>query len=285
MRRHIESDRKDKFFWLSLDFSKFDQTVPDWLIHQCFNIIRKFFEKKYYNELDWIEYEFINTTIAIPGHGILQKHKGIPSGSNFTQIVGSMANFIMVTSYIASTCKERSFSERVRYVERVLSGGSGLTIYAMGDDNLMFLDLKLTLEDLAAYVHRVFGVNVHPEKCDQGTKYEPPHFLKREWRGDCEYMDPAYIIINVGHPERRRTYEGYSAWHIMYGLFLTYTGSFKGFITEKELLQLMEASGGVKALKCIPRSDLPGVFRAFGDKALEWMVDRAESLLESYRAA
>lgn len=283
LRRNIRLARESKYYWLSIDYSKFDQTVPSWLIQWCFDTIKSCFAEEYHKELDWIAYNFINTKVAIPGQGIRTKHKGVPSGSNFTQIVGSMANAVMALSYIASTCDGLEFQTKCDYLKRVLRLGSTskCTMFVMGDDNLMFTSMSLNLGDLSTYVHKVFGVRINPDKCEQGRMHNAPSFLKREWRRLGEYQDPVRLTVNVIHPERKRSYEGYSPWHIVYGLYLTYRESFPRYVTERWLVEQMEANGGTKALERIPRSDLPGVFRAFGDDAIARMVARAERLVKS----
>jgi hypothetical protein len=283
IRSLIRRSANRSTYWLSIDYSKFDQTVPSWLLNWCFSVVKRFYPTEYESEIDWIAYNFVNTKVAIPGRGVVTKRKGIPSGSHFTQIIGSMANAIMAMSYIASLCPRGEFRHKVRYVEEVLCYGdsSELPMFVMGDDNLMFTSCRLDVDDLALYVHRVFGVRINPDKCDFGTRFQYPVFLKREWRGLGEYQDPSYLTINVIHPEGDRSYEGYSPWHIVYGLFLTYRLAFPSWMSERWLVEKMEENGGVSAIVRIPRSDLPGVFRAYGDDALRWMVLRAERLLKS----
>jgi hypothetical protein len=287
LRSNIHTAVLRKNEWLSIDYSKFDQTVPSWLIYWCFDTIKSCFDEKYHSELDWIAYNFVNTKLAIPGRGIVSKVKGIPSGSNFTQIIGSMANAVIAFSFIASTCQEKEFQAKCDYVRRVVSmrGSSEMPMFVMGDDNLMFTSIELDLEQLSSYAQEVFGMKINPDKCEQGSSLKAPSFLKREWRTFGEYQDPKRLVVNVIHPERKRTYNGYSPWHIIYGLYLTYRCSFPSNVSERWLAEQMEANGGIKALISIPHSALPGVMRAFGDDALERMVSRAERLVYGSRKA
>jgi hypothetical protein len=283
VRRQVHTCWRQKYFWSSTDYSKFDQTIPAWLLHQCFEFIRAFFSAEHHRVLDWVEYNFINTKIAIPGMGgIFQKHRGIPSGSNFTQVVGSMANMIMFLSYLASSATGE-FQDKLDYVRRLVGRKVGdtwqLTLFVMGDDNLAFTSKQLDMQAFSEYVGRVFGVKIQPSKCSSGTCYDYPDFLKREWRERGEWQDPIYLLVNVCHPEHVRKYDGYSPWHILYGLYLTYSESFPVEWTERRFVEMMEQNGGVKALANVPRHELPGVLRAFGDKAISRMMDRAERLL------
>lgn len=282
LRKNIEFSKMDKFFWTSIDFSRFDQTIPSWLIHQAFAIIKEFFDGEDEQlELDWIEYNFIHTMLAYPGKGIFQKHRGIPSGSHFTQLIGSICNMLMVISYVASL-QDGQFQDKMDYVRRVVGDRNDnhlLHMFVMGDDNLVFTTQKLDFEDLSAYVHVNFGVKIHPTKCESGDTYSYPSFLKRIWRRNGEWQDPGYLVVNVSHPEHRRSYDTYSPWHIVYGLFLTYRFAFPPQWTERKFIEKLEEYGGIERLADIPHRDLPGVFRPFGNKAVDVMVQRAKHLL------
>lgn len=285
-RRKIRESGESKY-WTSLDFSKFDQTVQAWLIEDVFSIIKEFFDPKYHKELDWICYQFINSWLVMPGGRIEQKHRGIPSGSNFTQVVGSMCNAMVILTYLASRKQGASTEEKMRYVEMELGftrkskvRECDLTMFVMGDDNLLFHRSKIDLVNLNKYVHRVFGMEVHPEKVDdyfKSGKY--PKYLKRVWKDRGEYRNPLELAINVCHPERERTYDNYSEWHIMYGLYLTYRLSFPRGLNEKFLLRKMEEHGGVKRLLDLKGPNLPGVFRTFGDEYRWGLYHRAKNLL------
>lgn len=283
LRSTIRGWHERKSYWVSTDYSKFDQHVPSWLIYWCFDVIKSHYNKVYWPELDWIAYNFVNTKIAIPGVGVLQKHKGIPSGSNFTQVVGSMANAVMALSFIASLCASNQLQDKIRYVRKVLGYGRGtpLCMMVMGDDNLLFTSEKVDMNQYSEYVKTVFGEEVKAEKCTAGDRFIYPEFLKREWRRNGEYQDPSYLTINTSHNERERTYRDYSPWHIIYGLYLTYKEAFPNWISERYIVEKMQENGGIAALERIPKHAMPGVFRAYGDKALKYMRSRAEVLLRA----
>jgi hypothetical protein len=286
LRQKIRECRPEKH-WISADFSKFDQTIQPWVIEDVFSIIKEFFDPQYHQELDWICYNFINTYVVYSGGRIAQKHRGIPSGSNFTQVVGSMCNALMMLTFISSRAgHDVSFDERCRYVERELNVKSSVlndtgkhSMFVMGDDNLMFTRTKIDIEVLSKYVHRVFGTTIHPEKTDFGGHRDFPIYLKREWRGDGEYREPIELAINVCHPERNREYDTYSCWHIMYGLYLTYTKAFTGTINERFLIKKMNEHGGIERLLSLNPNDLPGSLRAMGNNVGKYLYSHAKNLL------
>lgn len=287
LREKIYTSKIDKYF-VSTDYEKFDQCIQSWLIKECFSIIKEFFDVKYHKEIDWICYNFINTWIILPGCDILQKHRGIPSGSNFTQVVGSMANALMMLTYLSSRCKVGSISEKLSYVESELSQNYHVnhydTMFIMGDDNLCFTKTKIDLDSMSKYVWRFFGVKINVEKTVTSDMVKEPEYLKREWRYGGEYRDILELAINMTHPEHNRDYDTYSEWHIMYGIFLTYTKSFPNWVTERYLIEKMNTFGGVERLLSVNPKDLPGSLRVFGDNARYFMYHRAKAVLASSAA-
>lgn len=267
--------------WISIDFSKFDQTIPAWLIELCFEDIKKFYDKSEWAEIDWECYNFIHSNVIVPGGTVYHVDKGIPSGSNYTQVIGSMCNFLMVCSYLSSLC-DGSFQDKFDYVRESLSNSISndgtCTLFCMGDDDLFFVQQQLDVKDLSEYVNHVFGVKIHPDKTDQG-KSEYPHFLKRDWRGDGEYREPLDMCIQLIHPEHDRNYEGYTAWHILYGMYLTYRWAFPRDLSERWFLEKMQANGGIGLLLDLKKSDLPGPFKVFSDNARFFLHEHAKRRL------
>lgn len=269
--------------WVSIDFSKFDQTIPAWLIELCFSDIKKFYDKSEWPEIDWECYNFIHSNVIVPGGTVYHVDKGIPSGSNYTQVIGSMCNFLMVCSYLSSLC-DGNFQDKFDYVREALSNSCSrddtFTLFCMGDDDLFFVQKDIDVKDLSEYVNHVFGVWIHPDKTDQGRK-EFPHFLKRDWRGNGEYREPLDMCIQLIHSEHNRDYEGYTAWHILYGMYLTYKWAFPRDLNERWFLEKMEANGGVQRLLDLKKSDLPGPFKVFSDKARFFLHEHAKRALAS----
>jgi hypothetical protein len=96
-------------FKTALDFKSFDKTVPPWLIRIAFDILKANIDfsnyqdygvanaSRMYKMLDYLANYFINTTIRTCDGARYRKHSGIASGSYFTQLIGSIVNFILVT--------------------------------------------------------------------------------------------------------------------------------------------------------------------------------------------
>ena len=270
MRRTLRIMRQYPFKWVSIDYSSFDATVPARVIHDIFvDIIRPAFPEECLDELRFIEYNFIHTKLLLPGNVMFVKHQGIPSGSMFTQIIGSLADLLVGLTYFCS--KYRGSEEEIfaKFFDDFCDQKDVL-IAVMGDDNIWgSRQIVFDLDDIAGYVSKVFGMKIHPDKCDSSAKCSYPKYLKREWTERGERMNLLYLILNTCHPEKgTRSYDGYTPYHILYGLVYTYSGSFRnaGLVMEY-LVEKMQNDGGLEALITLNTRELPGIFRGYSDKA------------------
>lgn len=287
LRSLVREARESNYYWVGLDFSKFDQTIPAWLIEVCFDIIKGFYDEQFHHELNWIARNFIHTKVLLPGGVVIQKHKGIPSGSGFTQIVGTMCNMLIMLSYFCSKVDGYDREAMKKHIRDILYYDlrrKKVGMFAQGDDNLFFTKSFVDINDVAGFGKAVFGVNINPEKSDFGKTCEHPIYLKREWRHDGEYQRPEYLVVNTTHPEHVRDYKGYSAWHIIYGLYLTYPCSFPVKMSEEWLIGKMAEHGGVDALERIPSDALPGVMKAYPIQSRRRFLTRARKVYSSIAA-
>lgn len=272
-------------YWYSLDFSQFDQTVPAWLIRHAFYLIGKCFGAEWNTQLKWICNNFINTQIVLLGGQVVEKHRGIPSGSNFTQAVGSICNALVILSYLFSISGESDPSRLETAVLRKMGSASpyDMSMFTMGDDNLFFYDDELDIHSLSTYVENNFGMKVHPDKTDFGLNLDStrraPSFLKREWRKSGAYRNPLEIMVNTVHPERDRRSDNYNPYALVYGLYLTYPGAFGNYFTEGDILDRMAELKVLGSLQYLEARDLPGSVRALGDKGVDYIRRRAKAYL------
>jgi len=99
-RGAIVSELETRFQYVySLDFSKFDSTVPARMIDDAFRVARTHLDLDS-KEMDvWRRYvnDFIHSRIIAPDGNVYQKHKGVPSGSAFTSVIDSIVNLILVS--------------------------------------------------------------------------------------------------------------------------------------------------------------------------------------------
>ncbi|AIE47664.1 RNA-dependent RNA polymerase [Verticillium albo-atrum partitivirus-1] len=163
-----------------LDFSGFDNGVPPWIIHVAFDILHanvdwlnwrgkptsKRSRQKWRNVWDGMKWYFINTPILMPDGRMFRKHRGVPSGSWFTQLVDSVVNYILVK--YAFNCQELKIH--------------GLKV--LGDDSAARSPLKLDLVQ-AAVDFRPVQMRLNLDKCEitedatefklLGTRYQDGH--------------------------------------------------------------------------------------------------------------
>lgn len=193
--------------WISLDYSKFDQSISSWLIKDAFEVVEAAFEDLGdVKLLEIVKSDFINK-IFVDGNGnMIQSHKGVPSGSMFTQIIDSIVNRLMIETYC-------------------ISKGYACECNIMGDDNLIFTnDENFTKEDVCSYLTKNFGILANDDKSTWGTRFQDPEYLSRYWRQNGAWRHKSILTAKLLYPERFRNYklEGVSPELIIYSYILAY---------------------------------------------------------------
>lgn len=192
LHQNIYSKARQSRTVLSLDYSSYDQTISDWLIDDAFEIIKACFT----NEIGFDEEMFniirndFKFKCFVDGEGnIVSSSKGVPSGSMFTQIVDSIVNKLMITTYMLS------------------KGISDYSMMIMGDDNLVVVqDHEVSKEDVSSYITKNFGVVCNPDKCSSYSYPESFEFLSRFWKLNGVWRTPEILISKMLYPERFRDY-------------------------------------------------------------------------------
>lgn len=93
---HLKYQNDGSQYIASLDYSQFDSRVPSFIIRIAFNLIRELFQFSSFEHrlFDFIINYFIHTPIHLYDR-VFQKHRGIPSGSSFTSIIGTVSNMLI----------------------------------------------------------------------------------------------------------------------------------------------------------------------------------------------
>lgn len=189
----VSAKRSEYNNWLTLDYSHYDQSISSWLIRDAFEIVKEafifdpFFDEALFNVVmeTFIHKVFVVSDLKHP----IQSHKGVPSGSMFTQIIDTLVNLLMIKTYLNATNCDHYH------------------MIIMGDDNLIFTHEKLDETSVASYLERNFGIECHPDKCAQGTRSDDPEFLSRFWTPLGAWRHPNTLIAKMTHPERYRDYK------------------------------------------------------------------------------
>jgi hypothetical protein len=199
---------KSKFqSWLSLDYSKYDSTIPSWLLHAAFDVVEGMFSS-YDKELFTIlRNDFIYKNIVLHDSVRFSSH-GTASGSSFTALVNGICNEIITETWANAL-------------------GYHLKYMIMGDDNLLFIKEVLNpkaVEQISSYISHNFGIIVNADKSTFGDCFGHPEFLSRTWVVEGPYRPFSHIISKICFPERKRPYwePGVTPELVLYGYLLAY---------------------------------------------------------------
>jgi hypothetical protein len=153
-KKNLTNYLKKYDFFVDADYTQFDSTIPPHVIELSFDILRMCFrmgklEKQWFKIL---RRNFIYCHINVGNGTIVVKEGGIPSGSGFTSIIGSIVNAVLFFE-----------SLKPEYVNMYEEGSLGYVNY--GDDTLIGIKKNLCSVGrfcnlLKRSVKRNFGVRI-----------------------------------------------------------------------------------------------------------------------------
>jgi len=188
--RWVNQCKEQGWNFISLDYSKYDSTIPSWLIRSAFDVIRSAFQSYDSILLSCIEEDFINKNI-VTADGVIHVTHGNPSGSRLTAIINGICNEIMTETWLSALN---------------LKGMCNI----MGDDNLVYLQAKVDhalVASISQYIVHNFGVRVNADKSNSGTFRDDPEYLSRFWGFSGPYRNIGEVISLICYPERFRPYD------------------------------------------------------------------------------
>nr|UCD53714.1 MAG: RNA-dependent RNA polymerase [Partitiviridae sp.] len=192
--RKIFQQFKGKHF-LGIDFSKFDKTLPAWLIRIAFDILA--YNVKFHEYQDYgvpvatalirmwrvLTDYCINTRIRMCNGERYIKKAGLASGSYFTQLVGSICNHILLTYVVLKN-------------EVMLRD-----ILVFGDDSIIGVDERLTPDDVQVTLAPL-GLVVNVAKSGYSTNISNLTFLGYQINDGFPKKAREKAIASLVWPER-----------------------------------------------------------------------------------
>nr|WIL96149.1 RNA-dependent RNA polymerase [Carrot cryptic virus 2] len=161
--------------WIyALDWSSFDATASRFEIQAAFDLLKEVIQFPDFETEQSFEISrqlFIHKKIAAPDGKIYWSHKGIPSGSYFTSIIGSIIN-----------------RTRVEYLWRLIKDTGPEICYTQGDDSISGDNDRIspyTMTDVIANT----GWILNPEKTVVSRYTNQVTFLGRTSRGGLNERD------------------------------------------------------------------------------------------------
>lgn len=171
-----------------LDMSRFDASPCRKLVNMAFNILCHNFDWSCSSLTDWekVRHYFVHTPIIMPDGFVYTKHKGIPSGSYFTQLIDSVINHFVI-QYVYYTLTGNTI-----FLDRIL---------VLGDDSLFSSPVSLNLERFARELKKI-GFTMNPDKSCAVFDNGDIEFLGHKWKRGLVDRDPIEVAKRMAYPER-----------------------------------------------------------------------------------
>jgi len=169
----------------TFDWSKWDANVPTQLVTEAFRIVKKLFREVNEDAWNLITRYFSTCGILMPdGLTYTRRRKGIPSGSFFTSIIGSIANMIAI-HFLAYSL-----------------GLDVIGIDVLGDDSRVGLTGDIDIGKMTSLAKRHFGMKLNLEKLSYGGPEVSPRYLGHDWYRGRIRRPVVETAQRIKYPER-----------------------------------------------------------------------------------
>jgi hypothetical protein len=140
-------------------------------------------------------HDFIHSRIVMPDGNIYQVHRGVPSGSASTSLIGSMVNL-----YLMNYIWFRTTGHALPHNQ----------VLVMGDDAIVATNQYVKLADIAAAAQELgFTINVEKSAIthtrEEKVEYQnETHFLGHYWRYGKPHRPKHEVVTRAAMPEYHR---------------------------------------------------------------------------------
>lgn len=151
---------------LSIDYSAFDSSVPGVLIDAAFSVLRELVDDRSQPFLlERLKVHFKCSGLIAPDGYYYNRRDGIPSGSGFTNLVGSIINLLVIEAAAEAL--------HFRVLHCLIQGDDGVFKLSKGREFPHIVEI-------AEWVQENLGMTLHPGK--QFVGYKEIHFLQNVHR-------------------------------------------------------------------------------------------------------
>lgn len=190
MRRMGIASSMNRFYHHNIvfnsDWKSFDQTIPTQVITTSFHILKECFGIDSFSEKDekiWnlVKLYFCTCPIIAPnGARYSRRRKGIPSGSYFTSLVGSISNILLLT-YLT------------------LLQGVNSDLMVLGDDGVIGTGYPVNISRLKLDAKKSFSMSLDISNPIYNKDFT---FLKHNWYGARAQRPLSETAQRLKYPER-----------------------------------------------------------------------------------
>lgn len=175
-------------FVLSVDYSKYDSSIPRILTSLAFKIIESNFDMTEEERKCWdiyVRYFQTGGMLAPDGYIYYGRKHGVPSGSLFTSVIGSIVNCLIIEYF------------------RITTDAMVTDHIVLGDDCIIGL-LNPVSVDAFAQVAKELGINVGLEDSKLLNSHDMIHFLGHYWEDGSPRREVEETITRLCCPEVRK---------------------------------------------------------------------------------
>lgn len=165
---------------VSTDISKFDQNMPNEVVVAAFACLRTAFKL---DKSDAILFEnlatffcssYLSSRVGTKDAKTIVKTSGIPSGTGFTNLIGTLCHAIILAYY-----------DHDWFINN--------KTLLCSDDNLFFTDNSYSLSDLSD-IYEPWGLKFNSEKTNMKHNFDKIHFLGFDWIRAKRIVDTKLVV-------------------------------------------------------------------------------------------